>query len=196
MSPLIKSPLTKKSRLSCNNKDQLATINRRISGLICEIEQKINIENEHMKIENEHLAAPVGSVGWWKTVNDITQRCTHSNSLVLDNTFANQLNDYFRELCPDLMRLSGAKNEVPEIPERLVWKSISNITRTATGSDGPDGTPFWVWKEHAEILIPILSNIWKICLCARTPGLCHGKNRISIRYPRLTYPKKSLTTVV
>ena len=29
--------------------------------------------------------------------------------------------------------------------------------------------------------------IFGICLCARTPGLCHGKDRISIRDPRLTY---------
>ena len=28
-----------------------------------------------------------------------------------------------------------------------------------------------------------------ICFCARTPGLCHGKDQISIPYPRLTYPK-------
>ena len=34
MSPLVKTLLKKKSRLSCNNKEQLATINRRISELI------------------------------------------------------------------------------------------------------------------------------------------------------------------
>ena len=45
--------------------------------------------------------------------------------------------------------------EVPEIPERLVWKTLNNITRTATG---PDSILFWVWKEHAENLTPILSH--------------------------------------
>ena len=60
MSPLVKTLLKKKSRRSCNNKEQLATINRRISELICE--------------NRTHLAAPVGSGGWWKTVDDITQR--------------------------------------------------------------------------------------------------------------------------
>ena len=44
----------------------------------------------------------MGSGGWWKTVDDITQRRTHSNSALLDNTFANQLNDYFHELCTDM----------------------------------------------------------------------------------------------
>ena len=46
--------------------------------------------------------------------------------------------------------------EVPEIPERLVWKTLNNITRTATG---PDSILFWVWKEHAENLTPILGHI-------------------------------------
>ena len=77
MSPLVKTLLKKKSRLSCNNKEPLATSNRRISDLICE--------------NRTHLGAPVGSSGWWKTVDDITQRRTHSNAVVLDNTFANQL---------------------------------------------------------------------------------------------------------
>ena len=40
--------------------------------------------------------------------------------------------------------------EVPEIPESLVWKSLSNMKRTAMG---PDRIPFWVWKEHAKILM-------------------------------------------
>ena len=70
MSPVVKTLLKKKSRRSCNNKEQLATINRRISELICE--------------NRTHLAAPVGSGGWSKTVDDITQRGTHSNSVVLE----------------------------------------------------------------------------------------------------------------
>ena len=146
-----------KSRLSCNNKEQLETINRRISELICE--------------NRTHLAAPVGSGGWWKTVDDITQRRTHSNSVVLDNTFANQLNDYFHELCTDLNYIVpvdvvvGSEIEVPEIPEGVVWKSFSNIKRTTTA---PDGIPFWVWKEHAEILTPILCHIWNLFLRTHT----------------------------
>ena len=125
MSPVVKTLLKKKSRRSCNNKEQLATINRRISELICE--------------NRTHLAAPVGSGGWWKTVDDITQRRTHSNSVVLDNTFANQLTDYFHELSTDQNYIApvdvvvGSQNEAPETPERLVWKSLSNIKRTATG---------------------------------------------------------------
>ena len=96
---------------------------------------------------------------------------------------------YFHELCTDLNYIApvdvvvcctavfsvvtqcsstidvvvGSEIEVPEIPEGVVWKSLSNIKRTATG---PDGIPFWVWKEHAEILTPILSHIWNLSLRA------------------------------
>ena len=155
MSPLVKSLLKIKSRPSCNN--QLATINKRTSELICE--------------NGKHLAAPVGSGGWWKTVDDITQRRTHSNPVVLDSTFANQLNDYFHELCTDLNYITpvdvvtGSEIEVLEIPERLFWKSLSNVTRMVMG---PDGIPVWVWKEHAEILTPILSHIWNLSLRTHT----------------------------
>ena len=75
------------------------------------------------------------------------------------------MNDYFHELWTDLNYIApvdvvaGSEIEEPEIPERLVWKSLSNIKRTATG---PDGIPFKVWKEHAEILTPILSHIWNV----------------------------------
>ena len=102
--PCGKVTTEEKSRLSCNNKDQLATINRRISELICE--------------NRKHLAAR------WLVEND-----------------------YFHELCTDLNYIApvdvvvGSEIEVPEISQRLIWKSLSNITRTTTG---PDGIPFWV----------------------------------------------------
>ena len=159
------------------------TINRRISELICE--------------NRTHLAAPVGSGGWWKTADDITQRRTHSNSVVLNNTFANQLNDYFHGLCTDRNYVApvdvvvGSEIEVPEIPERLVWKSLGKIKRTATA---PDSIPFWVWKEHAEILSPILSYIWNLSLRRHTWPISWERSNIN-PIPRVDIPKKSLTTV-
>ena len=49
---------------------------------------------------------------------------------MLDNTFANQLNDYFHELCTDLNYIAPvdvvveSEIDVPEIPERLVWNTF------------------------------------------------------------------------
>ena len=83
----------------------------------------------------------------------------------------------------------GSEIEVPEIPERLVWKSLSNITRTATGPDGPDGIPFWVWKEHAEILTPILSNTWNLSLRTHTWPMLWKKSNIN-PIPKVDLPEE------
>ena len=80
----------------------------------------------------------------------------------------------------------GSEIEVPEIPERLVWKSLSNITRTATG---PDGIPFWVWKEHAEILTPILSHIWNSSLRTHTWPMSWKRSNIN-PIPKVDLPKE------
>ena len=69
--------------------------------------------------------------------------------------FMNFVRTDLNHIAPVASVVLGSEIEVPEIPERLVWKSLTNIKRTATG---PDGIPFSVWKEHAEILIPILSQ--------------------------------------
>ena len=80
----------------------------------------------------------------------------------------------------------GSEIEVPEIPESLVWESLSNIKRTATG---PDGIPFWVWKEHAKILTPILSHIWNLSLHTHTrPMSWKRSNRNPI--PKVDIPKE------
>ena len=76
--------------------------------------------------------------------------------------------------------------EVPEIPESLVWESLSNIKRTATG---PDGIPFWVWKENAKILTPILSHIWNLSLHTHTrPMSWKRSNKNPI--PKVDIPKE------
>lgn len=50
------------------------------------------------------------------------------------------------------MRWSGAKSKYLTFLRDFLWKSLSNIKRTATGPD-------WVWKEHAEILTLILEFV-------------------------------------
>ena len=80
----------------------------------------------------------------------------------------------------------GSEIEVPEIPESLVWKSLSNIKRTATG---PDGIPFWVWKEHAKILTPILSHVWNLSLRTHTWPMSWKRSNINL-IPKVDIPKE------
>ena len=72
----------------------------------------------------------------------------------MEEQFLGSLNEYFAELCddpeyvkPNLLTIVD-DIEVPEITEILVWNSLRNLKKTATGADQ---IPFWIWKEHAEI---------------------------------------------
>ena len=110
--------------------------------------------------------------GRWKTVDDIAQRRIHSNSVVLIyNTFANRSNDYFHELCTDLNYF--ARVAVPvvgsEIKVRFMRCLFGKFSATSNEKLRVlQGISFWVWKEHAEILTPILSHIWNLSLRTHT----------------------------
>ena len=102
------------------------------------------------------------------------------------------MNDYFHELFTDQNYIAPvdvvvrSEIEVPDIPERPFWKSLSNIKRTATG---PDGIPFWVWKEHAEILTPIISHIWNLSLRTHTWPMSWKRPNIN-PIPKVDIPKE------
>lgn len=42
---------------------------------------------------------------------------------------------------------------------------MSRLNKTATG---PDSIPFWLWKDHAEILAPVVAHIWNLSLSTHT----------------------------
>ena len=50
---------------------------------------------------------------------------------------------------------------VPEITERQVWSAPTKLKRTATG---PDDTSFWIWKDCAELLTTVLTQVWNLPL--------------------------------
>ena len=63
---------------------------------------------------------------------------------------------------------------------------MSNLKKTATG---PDEIPFWFSKEHAELLIPVISYVWNLSL-QFIPRLNLGKERTSVHYLGLTYQRR------
>ena len=53
----------------------------------------------------------------------------------------------------------------------------------------PDGIPVWVWKEHAEILTPILSHIWNLSLRTHTWPMSWKRLNINPT-PKVDIPKE------
>lgn len=91
----------------------------------------------------------------------------HVPILNLENYFVYSLNDYFGKLCHDDNYIKPTpmeipdNEEVPQLSELMVFKALSKIKRTATG---PDGIPYWVWKNYADILAPVIKTVWNLSL--------------------------------
>ena len=89
------------------------------------------------------------------------------SNVSLDRETAQDLNEFFGELCKDDDHLEPAllkidpEVEVPEISERYVWNTLSSLRKTATG---PDQIPYWMWKDQAENFTSIIIRLWNLSL--------------------------------
>ena len=87
MTPLLRTMLRVKSRISPNNVERLKLINCRIAEVICQ--------------NRRSSTAVMGSQEWWKNVDLTSQRRNQSNHLTLGRDSLDCLNDYFGQLCYD-----------------------------------------------------------------------------------------------
>ena len=71
MTPLVKSLLRQKSRISTGSVERVKAINKRISEIICE--------------NRRNFSAAIGTRDWWKRVDDISQRRRSGAFLSLDH---------------------------------------------------------------------------------------------------------------
>ena len=55
-------------------------------------------------------------------------------------------------------------HKVPAIYKITVFKASAHVKRTATG---PDGLPFWFWKEYALELIPVITHVLNVSLVSQ-----------------------------
>ena len=111
MTPLLRTMLRVKSRISPNNVERLKLINCRIAEVICQ--------------NRRSSTAVMGCQEWWKNVDLTSQHHNQSNHLTLGRDSLDCLNDYFGQLCydentrPTDVRIAEV-GEVPEISQRLV----------------------------------------------------------------------------
>ena len=103
---------------------------------------------------------------WWKQVDNISQRHTR-RAITLEHCSLRELNIYFGNLCTDDFYVNpefqeiGDDVKIPLINEWQVWNSLRHIKKTAMG---PDSIPYTVWKDHVELLAPVLTKVWNLSL--------------------------------
>ena len=97
------------------------------------------------------------------------------SSCNLDQQSIPWLNDYFGELCFDrnyakpILAETDFNIPVPHLPAAQVFRALSTTKRTTTG---PDGIPFWVWKDLAAIFTPVIDTLWNMSLAQQSWPSC------------------------
>ena len=91
---------------------------------------------------------------------------------VLNKSFLRGLNDVFAKLCqddsytePSFQEIDREKHLSPRLNETEVMLALSRIEKTASG---PDSIPYWVWRDNALLLAPVVTFIWNLSLCSYT----------------------------
>ena len=134
---------------------KIPELNRRISELISATRRYLESDKS------------LGSRGWWTRIDKLSQR-KYTKPLSLDNEYLDSLNDYFGQLCHDVnytepspLRINTDAETPPGLSDRQVLNALSNIKRTTTG---PDGVPYWIWKDFSDVLTPVVKEVWNLCL--------------------------------
>ena len=80
----------------------------------------------------------------------------------------------------------GEEVEIPTVSERVVWNTLQRIKKTATG---PDAVPYTVWKDHAELVTPVVTWVWNLSLRTHTWPRSWKRSNIN-PLPKVEVPKE------
>ena len=76
--------------------------------------------------------------------------------------------------------------EIPTVSERVVWNTLQRIKKTATG---PDTIPYTIWKDHAELVTPVVTWLWNLSLKTHTWPRSWKRSNIN-PLPKVEVPKE------
>ena len=156
MSPLVK--------YLCNIRNK--QINR---GANTDLQERINKlirENQIRAVRDENRKYQMGAKGWWNTVNRITGRTSKSDNIsaTIDpsviNTYFQNVNTDSQYIPPRLLTIPQ-ETRIPKIDIQTVKSFMMKQKRT---SPGPDRLPYWLWKEYANYLAPVLTYVLNLSL--------------------------------
>ena len=139
--------------------------NRQIGrGINPEVQEKINRlirENQVSAVRGENRKFKRGTKEWWRTINKITGRKTN-NDKVSSVINPGRINEFFQMINTDTQYTTPIPviipdgTRVPIVDENDVRNIMMNLKRTGPG---PDGLPYWLWKDFAPYLAPTLTRI-------------------------------------
>ena len=117
-------------------------------GVNKDLQRKINklIRESEVKKNGKYAS---GSKKWWDTVNKITGRKANHTSVNID---PNVINSSFQTTntddnytSPELVPIPN-ETRIPIVDVSTVERFLEKQKKTSTG---PDGLPYWLWKDFA-----------------------------------------------
>ena len=112
-------------------------------------------------------SASKGSWAWWKKIDMLTHR-KHAHISKLDNDFVHNLNDYFGKLCHDENYIKPTPMEIRTTKKFHNCLSLWYLMHYQKSREQQQVRmvciPYWVWKNHADIIAPVIENVWNLSL--------------------------------
>ena len=103
-----------------------------------------------MSVKTDHTCFVVPGATKLKPIRTGLQSSSESRSLRTDENYAE----------PAAVVIDSDR-EIPEISERKVWISLRALKKNC---DRADMILYWVLKEHAEILMPVITKVWNLSI--------------------------------
>ena len=110
-------------------------------------------------MKNKHKT---GNKGWWDTVDKITGRGSNNQYIPttvkpeMINSFIQDVNTDSQYTAPEPLSIP-AGTRLPTFDVSTVWRFVSLQKRTAVG---PDQLRYWILKDFAGHLAPIITTIF------------------------------------
>ena len=107
-----------------------------------------------------------GSRKWWETVNRIIGRKVKANNLSL-SIDPKLMNHHFHNINTDPQYSTPEPLLIPEgtrIPVVDVSMVENFMMKQKSSAPGPDGIPYWIWRDYAQYLAPIITRILNFSL--------------------------------
>ena len=165
-SPLVKHLLEQRRKLiRRNSMDTSGLIEIQIQTLQGKINKLIR-DSQVQAVKGNLEKHNVGSKSWWSTVNSLTGRKS-TNMQISSIISPNEINNFFCTVNTDPVYkpthavVIPESCKIPALTVSCVTESLLKLKRTASG---PDGIPYWIWKEFAYDLAPVVTHIFNCSL--------------------------------
>ena len=138
-------------------------------GINPDLQNQINklIRNHQIRaVRQENKKHKQGSRGWWRTVDRMTGRKTKTTN-ISSTIDPESINTYFHNINSDAYYTTPERVVIPEdtrlpmIEAHVVEKFLMKQKRTAAG---PDEIPYWIWRDYAPFLAPMVTKIVNLSL--------------------------------